>query len=140
MVNARTHTPRAACSATFAACCFVLGACQEVEPELPATYPVTGEVRYSDGKLLAQGVVQFHSEENSSLNVSAPIVDGRFALVTAFDRATRPGAIPGRYRVSVTPAFDVVPQTIELHDRYEVLARPTEVPIRLESVAANRSP
>ena len=75
-------------------------------PPPPSTFAVTGEVRRSDGQPVAKGVVQFLPESGPPRNISAPIKEGKFTLVTAFGNQALSGATEGRYHVTVISGFD----------------------------------
>jgi hypothetical protein len=91
-------------------------------PPPPPTFSVTGEVRQADGQPVAKGLVQFLPEHGPSKNISAPIKDGTFTLVTAFGNQTLAGTEEGRYRVTIIPAFDAhgAPVVVKLPDVYEI--------------------
>ena len=61
----------------------VIDGCARKAPP-PPTFAVTGEVRHTDGQPVAKGLVQFLPESGPSRNISAPIKDGKFTLVTSF--------------------------------------------------------
>ena len=68
------------------------------------TYPVSGSVKYQDGKPLSGGTVSFRSLDNPThLTARGEIEeDGTFALST-FEEGD--GAVVGRQQVIVTPPF-----------------------------------
>lgn len=71
---------------------------------LPQVYPVHGRVTYADGKPVANGIVQFTSEADTSVIASAIIgPEGQYSLVTMRDRLKAEGAPAGASRVVVTP-------------------------------------
>lgn len=114
----------------FAGCLSSAG-CGQAPPDLPRTFPVTGEVRYRDGRLLESGLLQLQPEDGSSLNVSGTVTRGSFTIRTSFKNGVAQGATPGRYRVTVTPAFEATPTTIQLAETFEVGAAPTQFKITL---------
>ena len=77
--------------------CCLSGGCADPERE---TYEVRGMVRYSDGKLLRDGTVEFESmDRTKAITATGDIQpDGTFELGT-FELAD--GAVPGRHRVVV---------------------------------------
>jgi hypothetical protein len=91
-------------------------------PMPPATFAVTGEVRHADGQPVAKGLVKFLPESGPPRNISAPIKDGKFTLVTAFANEALSGTPEGRYRVTVVPGFDShgMPISVKLPDAYEI--------------------
>jgi hypothetical protein len=64
------------------------------------TSPVSGIVRFPDGKLLREGTIEFElaSEENAATATGEIGPDGSFVLGTF---AAADGAIPGKHRVAV---------------------------------------
>ena len=58
-------------------------------PPPPPTFSVTGEISDASGQPLQGILIQFISESDPSLNISAPIKDGKFTLVTAFTNQTK---------------------------------------------------
>lgn len=75
-------------------------------PKLPDPVPVGGTVLF-DGKPLADAIVTFVPAINSSKGMGPganAVTDesGSFELVTAIGRRAKPGAIPGKYRVSIS--------------------------------------
>ncbi|MEZ6088657.1 MAG: hypothetical protein R3C05_11640 [Pirellulaceae bacterium] len=66
----------------------------------PPTYPVSGTVKYPDGKLLTDGTVEFELiSSDETISASGVIdADGHFELGT-FD--SNDGARPGKHRVAV---------------------------------------
>lgn len=117
--------------AVLAACCSLCSGCGRKADPLPETFPVRGEVRYADGTPVGKGLIQFHAEDGAPLNISGTIDGGKFTIRTAFGTGTAAGAVAGRYRIAVTPEFELVPQTIRLADTYEVNPGPTELLIEL---------
>jgi hypothetical protein len=91
-------------------------------PPAPATFTVTGEVRHADGQPVPKGLVQFFPESGAPRNISAPIKDGKFNLITAFGNETLSGATEGRYRVTVISGFNShgAPVESKLADVYEI--------------------
>lgn len=111
--------------------CVLAAGCRQEVADLPDTFPVTGSVLLPDGAPLEKGLIQFEAEYNRSLNVSAGIDAGRFSLSTAFGNGVAAGALPGRYRVVVTPAFKATPKPVSLPNLFEVRAPATELVIQL---------
>jgi hypothetical protein len=88
----------------IAAAC--LAGCGRHARPLPEVYPVHGRVTYPDSKPVADGIIQFISEADTSISASAMIgSDGRYSLVTKRDRLQAEGAPAGLCRVVVTPPF-----------------------------------
>lgn len=77
--------------------CFAIIGCSDPEKE---TYEVRGLVRYTDGKLLRDGTVEFESmDRKKSITATSDIQpDGTFELGT-FEMTD--GAVAGRHRVVV---------------------------------------
>lgn len=68
----------------------------------PAVYPVSGTVKFPDGRPLAQGWVEFrpfHAEPTHSARGQIAS-DGRFQLTTF---TPNDGALPGKHRVLLVP-------------------------------------
>jgi hypothetical protein len=81
-----------------------LAGCGRRARPLPQVYPVHGRVTYANGKPVADGIIQFTSEADTSLNANAIIgPDGRYTLTTMRDRLEAEGAPAGLNRVVVTP-------------------------------------
>ena len=73
--------------------------------------PASGRVTFRDGKPLSGGVVTFAPEAGGP-EARAPIgPDGRFALATG----GKPGAGPGRYRVSIVQLAPPDPVAAHAH-------------------------
>ena len=96
-----------------------LAGCGRRPRPLPQVYPVHGRVTYSNGKPVAEGMVQFISEVDPSVAASAITgPDGRYSLVTMRDRLEAEGVPAGLNRVVVTPPGDekhgrgLVPPTV----------------------------
>jgi hypothetical protein len=97
------------------------GCGKKAGPAPPPTFSVTGEVHHADGEPVAKGLVQFFPENGPSRNISAPIKDGKFTLVTAFANDALQGVPEGRYHVTVVPSFfQGAPVTVKLPDIYEI--------------------
>ena len=71
---------------------------------------------------MAKGLIQFLPESGPYRNISAPIKDGKFILVTAFGNEVLHGTMEGRYRVKIIPGFDPhgAPIEINLPDACEI--------------------
>ena len=70
------------------------------------TFPVSGTVKFADGKALAGGTVEFSSEaaDTKGLNARGVIeADGSFKLKTSIDGKEMDGAVAGPHRVAVIP-------------------------------------
>jgi hypothetical protein len=78
-------------------------------PEADQTYPVSGRIT-SRGQPLAQGTVTFVPEAGGSRVATGEIQpDGSYTLTTI---APSDGALPGKYRVTIT-AEEVVPSKVK---------------------------
>jgi hypothetical protein len=74
------------------------------EPAPPATYPVTGKVRYKDGRPFGGGTIQFLSAGEPALTMTGEIAeDGTFQVETLFRGKRLPGAVAGPCQVLVSP-------------------------------------
>jgi hypothetical protein len=71
--------------------------------EGPTTYPVSGVVVYRDGTPYRGGMVELATPDGKQRAVGRIGPDGRFALSTPGEKANRPGAVPGNYRVIIHP-------------------------------------
>jgi hypothetical protein len=112
----------------------LLGGCgRKVKgPPPPPTFSVTGEISDAGGKPLPGILIQFIAESNPSLNISAPIKDGKFKLKTSFGNQTVTGTMEGRYRVKVIPRFDgPVPVEVILPDICEIKAQENHFVLKL---------
>jgi hypothetical protein len=100
----------------------------------PPTFSVTGKVFDANEKPLTGGIIQFISQENPTLNMSAMIAaDGTYELTTIHGNENLPGAIAGKCQVLVTPPFSggEVPQTITLPEPVTVGPRINAIDIHL---------
>jgi hypothetical protein len=74
--------------------------------DMPATYPVGGEVLYRGGQPMKGGVVQLRLAGDTTCTVLGDIgEDGTFTLSTLKGKQRVPGAPEGDYEVSVLPSL-----------------------------------
>lgn len=103
-------------------------------PPPPPTYPATGQVVYRDGRPVQGGIIEFRSEKDSSLTISADIAqDGGFTLSTIYGNRNLAGAIEGRCQVTVTPAFrnGELPEVIVLVEPTSILPQTNRLTITI---------
>ena len=107
--------------------------CSEPPPPI-TTHAVTGRVTYKNGQPMAGGIVEFRSQRDQTLNMSAFTEDdGTFNLVTIVNNQNAAGAIEGPFRVSVTlPIVEPIPTTIDLSEPYVVETGDNHFEIQLE--------
>ena len=74
-------------------------------PSASPVAPVTGKLVFTDGRPLAQAVVQLIPEAGAGMSAQATTADdGRFEVETCFNgREVHEGALPGKYKVVVIP-------------------------------------
>jgi len=121
----------------FYLACFVFcaGCGGTPEPDPPPTYSVGGTVYDAQGKPLKGGIIQFMSEANPQLTMSAMISDdGSYELKTIYGNRNLDGAIEGNCKVLVTPSFagGEIPKTTVLSKLYRVEPRASKIDVRLE--------
>lgn len=111
-----------------------LSGCGRAE-ELPATYPVSGQVRWDDGSPMQQGgTVLFQSADQTNLTVSGEIgADGSYSLTTSRADQQQPGAVPGEYRVTIVPTMgpEQTQPPIVLRQKVSVSAAENQIDLRL---------
>jgi hypothetical protein len=74
--------------------CLLLGGCG---PSEPPTFPVAGQVKFSDGSPVAFGTIEFAPVGGGAVARGQIDSSGRFVLTTG----TRNGAVAGRHRVAI---------------------------------------
>lgn len=125
-------------SAVVALALLIIAGCGGPEIVHPTTHAVQGQVVYRGGQPLAGGIIQFISQHDPSLNMSAMIgVQGDFELVTLHANKNLPGAIEGPCQVLVT--LPIVggqpPQVIVLPTPLEIESIDNNFQIQLETSA-----
>src|SRR5688500_17008730 len=81
-----------------------LAGCSGSRSDLPATYPVTGQVVDAKGSPLRGGTVQFETGWASDLTAVGVIrPDGTFTVKTFRDEVEVSGAPEGEYQVTISP-------------------------------------
>ena len=136
MLNRRQNLERT----TAAVLCFAYGLCVlgcggTVEPDPPPTFSVGGTVYDAQGQPLKGGIIQFMSEANPQLTMSAMISDdGSYELKTIYGNRNLDGAIEGNCKVLVTPHFagGGIPKTTVLSKLYRVEPRASKIDVRLD--------
>lgn len=117
-------------------CIFMLSlaSCQRPTPPVVVTYKTTGAVTYTDGTPVAKAIVQFASEANPGLNMSATTnEDGTFELKTLHENDNLDGAIAGPCSVMVTlPITGPIPTTLNLKKKYEITEGDNHFDIKLD--------
>lgn len=102
------HPTQMAKHTYFVANCLlvVLAGCADNRPKPPAVYPVSGHVKFTDGKPFSGGIITFTSKSDPRLVMEAAIVDdGSFALSMMFNDQRLSGAAEGPYQVMVSSRF-----------------------------------
>jgi hypothetical protein len=103
---------------------------------VPATYPADGLVTYKDGRPFTGGTIQFQPVGDSSFSVVGEIQEnGSFTLHTIKNQSKAAGAVPGTYRVTITPPLpaDHRPvQPIMPADTYQVEAKDNHFTLSLD--------
>ncbi len=75
-------------------------------PAPPATYPVSGQVRYKDGRPFRGGTIQLLSTVDPTLTMTGEVAeDGTFQVETFFRGQRLPGAVAGPCQVLVSPGI-----------------------------------
>src|SRR5262245_41382839 len=82
---------------------FSLAGCPPAGPTPPKTFAVGGQVLYKDGKLFAGGLIEFLAQGGQNNALGDVGADGKFTLRTSWQGGMAPGAVPGTYKVKVTP-------------------------------------
>lgn len=103
--NFSRSTSAAWIAAILAAIAVGMGGCREQKKQLPSTlHPVHGKVQFKSGKPVTNGIVCFQSREDTLISATGAIsAEGTFTLSSFTDGDRKPGALPGRHRVIITP-------------------------------------
>ena len=103
---------------------------------LPATYPVTGTVSFSDGQPLPGGSITFQLTAPDAPTISGEIKeDGAFRLSTFRESSRSPGAPEGVYSVTVVPPLvehRLLMPPVTLPTSYEVKPRENHFDVKVD--------
>lgn len=116
--------------------------CQSEPPSTLKTYTSKGMVKFKDNVPLKGGLIQFMSEANESLNISALIQpDGSFELKTLDGNHNLAGSVQGKCQVMVTlPIVSADPPTIfRLNETVEVKPEDNQFEIILPVTSTGKS-
>ena len=112
-----------------------LAGCSGSRSDLPATYPVTGQVVDARGAPLRGGTVQLETSWFSDLTAVGVIrEDGTFIVKTYRDEVEVSGAPEGEYQITISPpqeADNASPQPVTLLRPYRVQPRENTFRLRL---------
>jgi hypothetical protein len=102
---------------------------------VPATFPVTGQVLYRDGKPVTAGTIQFRSTGEPPVTANGTLAaDGTFSLTTFVDVDPLTGTIPGPHKVTIYPTAEgqhSVP-SIAVKDVYTVESKENHFTIHID--------
>ena len=132
----RKHNQEGRIAAVLCCSCalWVLGCGGPALPDPPPTYSVGGTVYDAQGRPLKCGIIQFMSEANPQLTMSAMISDdGSYELKTIFGNRNLEGAIEGNCKVLVTPSFGSgMPKTTVLSKLYRIEPHASKIDVKVE--------
>lgn len=98
----------------FISIALCLGGCGPSTPP-PETHPVVGQAKFTDGKPVTAGTLQFQSTTDKQvITVGEVKPDGTFAVETLRDGHRVPGAMAGEYHVTYTPPMGNAPRMISI--------------------------
>lgn len=104
----------------FVSIVLCLGGCGPSTPP-PETQPVVGSAKFSDGKPITSGALQFQSTTDKQVvTVGEVKLDGSFTLETLRDGHRVPGAMAGEYNVTYTPPMGDAPRMISIRIPHRV--------------------
>ena len=122
----------------FFSACFLLSSlalvgCRSDIPteDVLVTYPVKGEITQSDGKPIANAMIEFRPLKDGKANGRSMVEDGKFVLEMRYKRRVYDGVPEGEYQVSVTllgntEAEQADPVVITLEKPVNIPSKPTD--------------